>query len=128
MIGTLGSMVFQTSSEKVLTFRDLSRGGSPRYEEHEVINNKPVLEFVAPGLDTFSFNIRLDILHGVIPDKEIDKMRQAMEGGQILPFVVGGKYLGDWVITSMTENMRYFDNKGGLLVAEVSISLKEVRS
>lgn len=127
MIGTLGNIVFVVSSERILTFRDLSRNSGPRYEEHAVIGKKPVLELVGPSLDTMSLRIRLDSSHNVDPDEEADKMREAMNAGEVLPFVIGNKYFGDFAIMTIAENSRNFDNKGRLLLSEITLSLKEVR-
>lgn len=126
MIGTLGEAVFEVSIDRVFTFRDFSRSGSPRLEEHAVIGRKPTLEYVAPGLNEISFSIRLDRFLGVDPEKELEKIREAMEQGQIIPLIIGGKYLGRWVITKADEKHSRHDGAGKIVVAEVSIALKEV--
>lgn len=119
--------MFEASANRIFTLRDLSRSGAPKYEEHEVIGQKPVLEFVAPGLDTITFNIRLDRFYGVIPEREIDRIRRSRDLGHILPLTIGGKYLGDWVITNTTEVSKNMDGSGRVIIAELSITLKEVR-
>lgn len=41
MIGTLGAIVFQASTEVVMTFKELSRSGQARIHKHMVISQKP---------------------------------------------------------------------------------------
>lgn len=125
MIGTLGNIVFESSTSRVFTLSNMSRSGAPRFEQHDVIGIKPVLEYVAPGLDTFTFNIRLDRFLGVTPEDEIKKIREARDIGQILPFTLGGKYEGEWVIESVTETNKSMDGRGKLIVSELTITIKE---
>lgn len=126
MIGTLGGIIFETSMEKVLTFTGLTRTGEPRFEEHAVIGRKPVIEYLGPALDKATLAIRLDVGHGVNPKTEIKKLRDAMGTGEVLPLTIGGEFYGDWLISQLTEDNRTIDNRGNILVAEVSLSLVEV--
>lgn len=126
MIGTLGSATFQVSTSRVFTFRGFARSGAPRLEEHNVIGRKPTLEYVGPGLDQITFSIRLDRFLGVSPEDEMEKIREAMTTGQILPLIIGGKYQGRWTITGADETHSRHDGSGRILVAEVSITLREV--
>lgn len=126
MIGTLGNAVFEVSSERVFTFRDFARSGSPRIEEHNVIGRKPALEYVGPGLDQIAFTIRLDAFLGVSPLNELEKIREAKDLAQELPLTIGGRYLGRWVIVQMDESHKRHDSAGRLLVADVTLTLREV--
>ena len=47
-IGSLGNVVFEVSSEKVKTLRDMQRQGSARFATHEIIGKKPLREFLGP--------------------------------------------------------------------------------
>lgn len=126
MLGTLGEIVFETSAEKLLTFRDLSRTGEARVEEHAVIGRKPVIEYIGPALDKVSLMVRLDVAHGVIPRDEIKRLRDSLNAGEVLPLTIGGEFFGDWIITQITEGNHRMDNRGNVLIAEVTISLTEV--
>lgn len=126
MIGSLGNAVFQVSTDRVFTFRNLVRSGTVRLEEHNVIGEKPIIEYIGPGLDQVSFSIRLDLFLGVDPEKELEKIREARELGQEIPLIIGGKYWGRWVITQANETHSRHDGAGRLLVAEVALTLREV--
>lgn len=125
MIGTLGSIVFKVSADTVRTFTNLTRSGTARYQQHDVIGKKPVLEFIGPDLDTIALPVRLDISYGLDPQSEINSMREAMNNGTRSAFIVGGKFLGDFVIESVSDTWETVSNRGNLIKASVSLSLKE---
>lgn len=125
MIGTLGTITFKVSADTIRTFTNLSRTGSARFQQHDVIGQKPVLEFIGPDLDAVTLPVRLDVKYGIKPLAEIDSMREAMTTGERLSFLVGGKFLGDFVIESIADTWETTDNRGNLLKATVSLSLKE---
>jgi predicted deacetylase len=64
---------------------------------------------------------------GVNPIKEINKLLEAERKGKIMRLVIGNKPYGKykWVIEKTSKDLERFDNKGNLLIAKVSISLKE---
>lgn len=126
MIGTLGRIVFQVSSGKVLTFRDFNRSGAARIEEHNVIGRKPTLEYVGPGLDQITFTVQLNRTLGINPKNELEAFKEARETGQILSLIIGGDYLGRWIIANTEELHRRHDGRGRILVAEISLTLREV--
>ena len=61
MIGSLGDVVFTSSTDLVRTFADAAHKTSGRWTAHEVIGQKPAQEFGGPGLRTLSLSIRLDV-------------------------------------------------------------------
>lgn len=125
MIGTLGSIVFKVSADTVRTFTNLTRSGTARFQQHDVIGQKPILEFIGPDLDTIALPVRLDISYGIDPQSEINAMREAMDTGTRSAFIVGGKFLGDFVIESVSDTWETVSNRGNLIKASVSLSLKE---
>lgn len=132
-IGSLGSLItFKVNTDKkgninVLTFDRLSQKISGRYSDHNIIGNKPKTEFLGPGLRTLSFNIMLSAMHGVRPRKTMEAIESAVESGTAYTFTVGGTKVGKnkWVITDMSESWNTIYNKGELVEATLSISLKE---
>ena len=58
-VGIFGKLPFLCSSAVTFTFKDLSVSRSVRWATHEVIGQKPVLEYIGPGLTEVSFNIQL---------------------------------------------------------------------
>lgn len=127
-IGNLGKTItFEVSSEKVLTFNNLSRTVKGRWTQHNIIANKPKSEFLGPDLDGITFKVSLSAMHGVRPRKTLETIEKAVRKGTVLPFVVGGKKVGSnsWVITSVSETWNCVYSKGELVTADVNLTLQE---
>lgn len=127
-IGNLGKLiVFEVSSDKVLTFGKLQQSVKGRWTTHAVIQNKPKPEFLGPDQRTVSFPIFLSANHGVRPRSTIEKIEAAVESGTPLPFVIGGKKVGanKWVITDMSETWDDIIKDGRLVSAHLTLNLAE---
>jgi len=124
-IGTFGEIVFETSRTRIRTFDEFKRSSKARFAEHAVTGRKPVLEFLGPELDEVSLQTMFATSLGVVPADEIDVLRKVLNSGEDQNLVVGGYNFGRFVLTSMEEDWQKFDGKGHLLVAAVSLGLKE---
>lgn len=127
-VGNLGKLiVFEVSSDKVLTFRNMSQAISGRWTTHETINKKPKPEFLGPGQRSISLTIFLSVNHGVKPRKTMEKIEKAVEKGTPYPLVIGGKKVGSnqWVITNMSETWNEIIKDGQLVSASLSLTLAE---
>lgn len=124
-IGTFGEIVFETSRTRIRTFDEFKRTSKARFAEHAVTGRKPVLEFLGPELDEVSMQLLFAASLGVKPSDEIDALRVVLLEGAEQNLVVGGYNFGRFALTSMEEDWQKFDGKGRLLVAAVSINLKE---
>lgn len=132
-IGSLGSLItFKVNTDKkgninVLTFNSLSQKVAGRYSTHNIIGKKPKTEFLGPDLRTLSFNITLSAMLGVKPRTTLTKIEKAVESGEAYTFTVGTKKVGSnkWVITDISETWNEIYNKGELVEASLSLSLKE---
>ena len=125
MIGTFGQIVFQTSSSKVLAFDEFTRKGAANFAEHPVLDDKPVLQHVGAGLDDISFTIRLDVGLGINPKDEIEKLRDVKNAGDHKNLIIGETVLGAFVVTEIEEFWNRVDNLGNLLLAVLTLNLKE---
>ncbi|KYD02630.1 hypothetical protein B4102_0224 [Heyndrickxia sporothermodurans] len=126
-IGSFGDIVFETSTKKKLTFNEFERSGSARWNDHEIIGQKPKSEFSGPGLDEINITILLRAELGINPKKQLDKMRSMKDKGTAKSFVLGGKAISSnyWVIQQLVESYKTVDNRGNILTSEVTLSLKE---
>jgi len=122
---SLGPVVFETSSELIRTFSDVSHKTSARWTAHEVIARKPAQEFLGPALRTLRFAVRLDVSFGVDPDAEADILRDAAEDGEVLAFVLAGVPRGDWAILELRESWRHVTGAGVVRVIDLDLSLEE---
>ena len=124
-IGALGPITFEVSEKKIKTFDDFKRKTTAKFEEHSIIGQKALSEFVAPGLDSISFQMVFSVERGLNPLEESGKIREIVQKGTYQQLVVGGKALGSFVIESADEDWMRLDNKGAVLALAVNISLKE---
>lgn len=128
VIGSLGQLVFKVSSKKMLTFNDLTRTNSARWEKHDVIGGKPVHEFVGFESSKVSLSIRFDIspiFAGVPPQKGLDRLKRMLENKMYKTLVVGGEYLGRYVIESIDEERLRHGPNGVCISAIAKINLVE---
>ena len=131
MIGSLGSVVFEVSTEIVRTFRDFQLQRSAKFSEHAIHGGKALLEFTGLAPTSASLNMRLDAGLGVNPKEELNELREMLNKHKAVPFILDGEPQGDglWVLEGLLEgldeNHEIIDNHGMTIVAEVSIKLKE---
>ncbi len=127
-IGNLGKLiVFEVSSDKVLTFRNMNQTVSGRWTTHNIIGKKPKSEFLGAGQRKVSLTVFLSVNHGVRPRSTIEKIEKAVENGTPFSFVIGGKKVGSnqWVITDMSETWDEIIKDGVLVSANITLTLAE---
>lgn len=125
VIGTLGVLPFICSHGKVLTFNGLSRDISARWAKHDVIGKKPVLEWIGEDLASVSLSIRFDVSLGAPPVVGLLALKKMLESRKDHMLIIGGEYLGRYVIESISEERKFHTGAGVCIVAEASITLKE---
>ena len=88
MIGAIGSttiddiIMFEVSSHKILTFDKFTKQNSVRFAKNDVLQKKPVNQYVGPALDRISFTIILRAQFGVSPEDEMDKLIELQKEGE----------------------------------------------
>jgi len=127
LIGSFGDIIFEVSADKIRTFDGFSRESSDRWTNHEVIDQKPLSEFIGPGLDKVSFSMRFDAQHGINPRMEMEKLIEMSRTGEVAALIIGGKPLGvdKWKITGLSQRWNTVDNQGNLLAAVLDVTLEE---
>lgn len=128
VIGSFGKLFFKVSDKKILTFNDLNRTNSVRWAKHEIIGRKPLHEFIGVDSSKVSFSIRFDIspiFGGVPPKKGLDRLKRMMENRMYKTLIIGGEYLGRYVIESIDEERPYHARNGVCLVATAKVTLVE---
>ena len=126
-IGTLGNLLFQTSANLVHTIGSLQRSGAARYATHQRHLARGLVEFTGSDPDEISISITLSRWLGAEPEESLALIRQYEREGTALPFILGGKTVGEyrWVIVSHKETVAQFDGRGGMASADVTVSLRE---
>jgi len=127
-VGNLGSLiVFEVSTDKVLTFQKMTNTISGRWTTHNPIMRKTESEFLGPGQRGSTLPIFLSANHGVKPRATLEKIEKAAESGEPFVFVVGGKKIGKyrWVISNVSEIWDEIIKDGHLASAHVTLTLAE---
>lgn len=126
-IGSFGDVIFEVSADKLLTFNDLEKKSSAKWNEHEINGNKAKLEFDGPGLAELNYNILFRAEHGINPMKEMSRLERMQNRGEAHHFVLGQKpiMINKLVVTELTEKLRNIDQQGNVFTIEASVSLKE---
>lgn len=127
MIGSLGPIIFNASSTRKQTFEGLNRENSNRIATHENLNNKPILEFIGPGLDKVTLNLTWSIEHNLNPDVELQKLRDIRDKGEVVSFILGNKPYGSgkYLLENIGEEQKRIDNKGNIFSITFSLTLNE---
>ena len=125
MIGSLGDIVFTSSTLLVNSFTDLAKTSKSKYVENEIIANKPKLTYMGEELDEYAIKIKLMGSLGVNPQVYLTKLESYKTDGEILILMLGSVVKGQVIITDIKSNFRQIDNNGVANIIEVDLSLKE---
>ncbi|CAI1645505.1 phage tail protein [Serratia quinivorans] len=125
IVGTYGHIVFLTSTQYIRTFSNFKRSSGERYAKHDVMGAKPVNEHIGPELDQISFSMRLDASLGLLPLLSLSALRTIRGAAEVNPLIIGTSYLGNYLITNISEEWRYFGATGTPRVIIVEINLIE---
>lgn len=127
LVGFMSDIPFVASSLYTCTFDDYGRSSGGRWAQHDIIGDKPVLEFIGPDIEKISFTMQLRVDQGVSPEKMLKKLRKLRDEAKYFPLVIGGKLIGNnmWVLESIDESVSFWGMLGNMLSAKVSVTLKE---
>lgn len=126
-VGSFGPIVFEVTTDKILSFDGFTRTTEPRYIEHKVQRLKPRVEFEGEGIDPISIKILLKAELGVNPEAEMKKIREYAQRGKRDLFIRGGKPVSTntFVIKRAEETHKRVDNHGIVLEIEVQLEFLE---
>lgn len=127
LVGFMSDIPFIVSSRFIRTFDDYSRGSGGRWAQHDIIGDKPVLEFIGPDIEKISFSMQLRADQGINPANELEKLRKLRDSGKQFPLVIGGNMVTDnmWVMDSIDESVSFWGKAGSMLGVKVSVTLRE---
>ena len=125
VVGSLGHLPFICSHDFVLTPNKLSRDHAARWAKHEIIGKKPVLEYIGPDLSTASLTICFDMSLGAPPAILLLRLKKMLENKKYKTLIIGGEYLGKWVMKSVSEDRKFHNGLGVCIKAEATIELEE---
>ena len=124
-IGSFGEITFKVSAREIKTFRDLVRTTKSRFAQHNLLLQKPKLEFLGQDLTEITFKIQLlkDYCDDVAYNA--DKLRFMCEKGNDYPLVIGSDVIGRVVLEQVKESLQIVSGNGEIIVEELELTLKE---
>lgn len=127
MIGAWGDVTFFVTEKEMRTFDAFKRSESARWSKHDIHGQKSKAEYVGMEPGKLSFTMHFSAFHGVNPRKELDKFVKKARHGDADILVIGNKRIGvgKWYIPDVGEDWNYFDNKGNVLSAKISVNMEE---
>ena len=141
IVGYMGSIPFVTSRKYLQTFDEYQRNSEGRWAKHDIIGQKPVLEFLGPDTEKISMKIQLRRDHGVNPEATLNQLRQMRDTGEAFPMVLGSKVIGNllksfwknspfggssglWVLKGVTEDVKHWAG-GNMYIVDATVTLEE---
>lgn len=141
IVGYMGDIPFVTSRRYLMTFYDYERSSEGRWAKHNIVGQKPVMEFLGPDTEKITMKITLRRDHGVNPEGVLKQLRNMRDTGKAFPLVLGSMVIGDaimslikkrpfgsstglWVLKGITEPVKHW-NGGNMSAVDVSITLEE---
>lgn len=127
IMGSLGpNIIFSVSPETVYTLDNMKWTSNANYSEHKRHLSESLMEFTGNDSESFTFTLILSAFQGVKPMDEWKKLLFAKRKGEALRFCIGTKGYGTWrwVIQKLSLEMTHVDNKGNLVFAKVSVTLR----
>lgn len=127
LVGFMADIPFIVSSRFIRTFDDYGRGSAGRWAQHDIIGDKPVLEFIGSDVEKISFSMQLRADQGISPARELKKLRKLRDSGKQFPLVIGGNMISDnmWVLDSIDESVSFWGKAGSMLSVKVNVTLRE---
>lgn len=125
LIGSLGNTIFACSKIYLKTFNNFNKDNSYRWIEHNIIRNKPKLQFDGVNLESIKFNIILDAIYNVNPTAAAKELKENANLGKKLKLIIGNEVLGDYVVESISEQHKRYTALGNVTKIDLSIQLKE---
>lgn len=95
IVGCLGDLIFQVSSDTVLTVSNFVESASTRYAIHQRHNNSACLEYTGMDPDQLTFDIELSEYLGVYPQSAINILWSYIRSGQPVSMVLGRTVYGN---------------------------------
>ena len=127
MIGYFGPLVFVISEEQCLFLKSLSTKAAARWATQDIVNGKPLSQYVGQALKTASIEVSFNAQYGVSPRASLEMLSQLAEAPYAHALVIGGKPVGNclYKITDVSETWGKVFAHGELISATVSINLEE---
>lgn len=126
-IGSFCGIVFEVSSKKVLTPKNITHTASSSWALHNRIGLKPKTEKTGNALQKVSFTIVINAAHGVKPRTTLAKIKSICDNGTLGYLIIGSQIVGGcrYRLTQYSDTWNTVFSRGELSKATVQITLEE---
>ena len=127
-VGMLGDIIFEVSSEKQLTARNVKWNGSARVSTHSRHLQDAMTEFTGREPDRMSLDIVISYYLGLQdPQETINLIWKYEREGRAVPLTLGEKGYGKyrWLIESHSSILEHYDKNGNVMHFTTTINLVE---
>lgn len=127
MIGRFGSLRFNVSYSKILTFDDMQLTSALKTTEHDVPGWKGRIEITGEEMDEVTLHIILMASEGVRPRSQYQKIRSMMRNRQAQYLILGNKAVMDrrCIITEIKSEWKDILSRGQVSRIELDVTFKE---
>ena len=132
IIGLYGEIVFGIAAGQGFLIEELRESSRAKFVEHEILNSKPMTEFVGLENDNVSLSMNFVADYTTLPIVAIPLLQGLLRQPKAYPLLVGKRVIGSFssqfVLTEVTCTYKYFTGDGTLMAADIDVSLKEYRT
>lgn len=126
-VGSLGGIIFNVSSRRIVSFGNYKRSRGVNVSNHNIIAGLSKKEYTGLPGEQITLDIQLLAQLNSRPEAILKKLRTIRDTGQVVNFILGGKPVSQnkWLLTQVDESVTHWKKRGDILVANASITLEE---
>jgi len=131
IVGLYGEIVFGIAAGQGFLIEELKESSRAKFVEHNILNSKPITEFV--GLENDNVSLSMNFIAGYTtpPIVAIPLLQGLLRRPKAYPLLVGKRVIGSlssqFVLTEITCTYKYLTGDGTLMAADIDVSLKEYK-
>jgi len=132
IVGLYGKIVFGIAAGQGFLIEELRESSRAKFAEHEILNSKPITEFLGLENDNVSLSMNFVVGYTMPPIVAIPLLQGLLRQPKAYPLLVGKRVIGSFssqfVLTEVTCTYKYLTGAGTLMAADIDVSMKEYRS
>jgi phage protein U len=112
--------------EIITIFEEMDGQHGHDYPQHEVIEGKPLLQWMGGKLSSYRLRYHLHCGMTTSPRQQFEILKQMMDEHKAVPFIKGmGTFMGTYVITDLTDDYLFETDRGGTVEMKGEMTLLE---
>jgi phage protein U len=131
IVGLYGKIVFGIAAGQGFLIEELKESSRAKFVEHNILNSKPITEFVGLENDNVSLSMNFIVGYTTPPIVAIPLLQGLLRRPKAYPLLVGERVIGSlssqFILTEITCTYKYVNGDGTLMAADIDVSLKEYK-